>query len=80
MMRIIRSAISGWTSTSHGNLERIAIAGFKAPTEKRAMRIPVFWFEESLGSGVFLNSDVGVDFSLGGAEDEVDSRGAAMAN
>ena len=55
----------------------MAIAGFKAPTERRAIRIPAFWFGGSLGSGVFFDS-VGFGLDDVDPEDGVDSKGFVM--
>jgi hypothetical protein len=78
MTRIIRSAISGRESTSQGNLERMAKAGFKAPTESNAARRPTFWLM-SFGSGTFFDSTRLGALALGW-EAADDSRGAAIAN
>ena len=40
--RIIKSASSGYASTIQGNLDRIEIAGRKAPTESNAFKSPSF--------------------------------------
>jgi hypothetical protein len=78
MTRIIRSAISGYTSIIHGNLLSIATACRNAPMASRAVRRPAVWQGTSLASfeGFFNVSDA----SLGLDDAGPDSSGAAMAS
>lgn len=75
--RNTKSATSGCASTIQGNFDSKAIAGLKAPREKRAFKSPSFWFGISLGSEAFLASFDGEGriFEL-----PLDSRGAAIAS
>ena len=77
--RNIRSASSGCASTIQGNLDRIAIAGRRAPTESKACTSPSFWFGTSfLGSSFFASGALlRANFEL---EEPPDSRGAAIAS
>lgn len=77
-VRNIRSAISGFESTSHGNLAKIATEGFNAPTARSDVNKATFWLR-SLKSDFFDSAGAGVldlDCDCCGA----DSNGAASAN
>ena len=78
MMRIMRSAISGWASTSHGYFDKMEIAGFTAPTPNKAVKSPTFWLM-SLDSVFFASTGAGA-FDLACEDPGDDSKGAAIAN
>jgi len=74
-IRMIRSAISGWASTSQGNLVRMDNPGLRAPTARRAVRSPNFWLVRL--TSVFFVSAGGRTVCL--VLEGPDSRGAAIA-
>lgn len=77
MMRIIRSAISGYASVIQGNLDRIAMAGRSAPIARSEFSKLTFCGTISgISTGFFGSEGAGLDDEVDGAA----SSGAAIAN